>query len=110
LQSEKHETLYKSLADITARIKCAIEENDVLAIIGLAEEHKGVMDSLKQADLSQDIGLLYIVKETRDQVHEVMAQINKHRDQLGRQLMVFERKKKVFAAYSGNRFSVMAVI
>lgn len=110
MQSKTHETLYRSLADITVRINSALGENDARAIIGLAEEHRDVMDSLKQAGLSQDAGLLDLVKETHDQVHEVMAQISKQRDELGRQLVMFERKQKVTAAYSGNRFSVMAVI
>ena len=110
MQSETHEILYRSITDITDRINSALGENDARAIIGLAEEHRDVMDSLKQADLSQDAGLLDIVKETHDQILDAMAKINKRRDELGRQLMVFERKKKVSAAYSGNRFSVMAVI
>jgi hypothetical protein len=110
LQSETHETLYKTLADITARIKSALGENDVRALMGLAEEHRDVMDSLKGAGLSRDVGLLDRVKETRDQVHEVVAKIHKQRDELGRQLEMFERKKRVSAAYAGNRLSVMSVI
>jgi len=110
LQSETHETLYGSLEDITARIKSALGENDVRALIGLAEEHRDVMDSLKGAGLSQDAGLLDRVKQTRDQVYEVVAKIHKQRDELGRQLVRFERKKRVSAAYAGNRLSVMAVI
>ena len=110
MQSETHETLYRNLADITARIKSALGENDARAIIGLAEEHRDVMDSLKRAGLSPDAGLLDRVKETRDQVHEVVAKIHKQRDELGRQLVMFERKKRVSAAYAGNRLPVMAVI
>ena len=110
MQSETQETLYRSLADITARINSVLGENDARAIIGLVEEHRDVMGSLRRAGLSQDAGLLDRVKETRDQVQEVVAEINKHRDELGRQLVMFERKKKVSAAYAGNRLSVMAVI
>jgi len=110
LQSETHETLYGTLAEITARIKSALGENDARALMGLVEEHRDVMDSLKEAGLSRDDGLLDRVKETRDQVHEVVAKIHKQRDKLGRQLVRFERKKKVSAAYAGNRLSVMAVI
>jgi len=55
-------------------------------------------------------GLLDRVKQTRDQVHEVVAEIDKQRDELGRQLVMFERKKRVSAAYAGNRLPVMAVI
>jgi hypothetical protein len=110
LQSETHEILCRNLSDITDRVNCALEENDVLAIIGLAEEHKEVMDSLRQADLSQDAGMLDLLKETHDKILGTVAEINKQRDELGRQLVMFERKQKVTAAYSGNRFSVMAVI
>ena len=110
MQFETHETLYGSLADITARINSALGENDVRAIIGLAEEHRDVMDSLKRAGISQDTGLLDRVKEMRDQVHEAVAEIDKQRDELGRQLVMFERKKRVSAAYAGNRLPIMAVI
>ena len=110
MQSETHETLYRSLADITARLKSVVGENDARALIGLAEEHRDVMDSLKRAGLSQDAGLLDRIEETRDQVHEVLAEIGKQRDELCRQLVMFERKKRVSAAYVGNRLPVMAVI
>jgi hypothetical protein len=102
LQSETHETLYRSLADITVRIKSALGENDARAIIGLAEEHRDVMDSLKRAGLSQDAGLFDRVKETRDQVHEIVAEIGNQRDELGRQLVLFAKKKMVLSAYAGN--------
>jgi len=110
LQSETRETLYGSLADITARINSALGENDARALMGLAEEHRDVMDSLKRSGLSRDAGLLDRVKETRDQVHEVVAKIGKQRDELGRQLVMFERKKRVSAAYGGSGLSVMEVI
>ena len=110
MQSKTHEILYRNLSNITDRVNCALEENDVRAIIGLAEEHRDVMNSLKRGGACQDTGLINRAKETLDQVQEVMAKIKKQRDELGWQLMVFERKKKVSAAYSGNRFSVMAVI
>ena len=110
MQSETHETLYGTLAEITARIKSALGENDAHALIGLAEEHRNVMDLLKGAGLSRDAGLLDRVKEARDQVHEVVAKIHKQRDELSRQLVRFERKKKVSAAYVGSGLSVMSVI
>jgi hypothetical protein len=110
LQSETHETLYRRLADITARINSALGENHARALIGLAEEHRDVMDSLKGAGLSQDAGLLDRVKEMRDQVYEVVAKIHKQRDEVGRQLVMFERKKRISAAYAGNGLSLMAVI
>ena len=94
MQSETHEILYRSLADITARINAALGKNDARAITGLTKEHRDVMDSLKRAGLSQDAGLLDRVKETRDQVYELVAQIDKQRDELGRQLVMFERKKR----------------
>ena len=68
------------------------------------------MDKLNRAGLSRDAGLLDLVKETRDQVNEVVAEIGKQRDELCRQLVMFERKKRVSAAYAGNRLPVMAVI
>jgi len=110
LRSETHETSYRNLADITVRVKAALGEDDAEMLVGLAGEHRDVMDKLNRAGLSRDAGLLYLVKETRDQIHEVVAEIDKQRDELCRQLVMFERKKRVSAAYAGNRLPVMAVI
>lgn len=102
MQSETHETLYRSLADITVRIKTALDEKDAETLMGLAGEHREVMDKLDQAGFSQDTGLLDLIKETRDQVYEVVAEIGNRRDELGRQLMMSGKKKRVSAAYARN--------
>ena len=110
MQSDMHETLYTILGDITARIKSALVENDTRALIVLAEEHRDVMEVLKGLGVSQDAGLLERVIHTCDQVHEVVAEMNQRRDELCRQLMMFERKKRVSSAYAGSGLSVMSVI
>ena len=110
MQSDTHETLYTILGDITARIKSALVENDTRALIDLAEEHRDVMDALKELGLSQDAGLLDRVIQTRDQVCEAVEEMNKRRDELCRQLVMFERKKRVSSAYAGSGLSVMSVI
>jgi hypothetical protein len=102
--------LYRRLEDITVRIGSVLGENDARAITGLTEEHRCVMDSIKQAGLTQDPGLLDRIKETYDQVHKVISEIDKRRDELCGQLVKFERKKKVAAAYAGDRLSIMSVI
>ncbi len=102
MRSETHETLYKSLSDIGVRVKAALGEDDVETLMGLAGEHREVMDKLERAGLSQDIGLLNLIKETRDQVYEVVAEIGNQRDELGRQLVIFGKKKRASAAYARN--------
>jgi len=102
LQSKTHETLYRSLLDITARVKRALGEDDAQALMRLAGEHRNVMVRLNQAGLSQDTELLDLVKEASDQVHEVVAEIGRERDEVGRQLVMFEKKKRVSSAYAKN--------
>lgn len=102
MQSETHEALYRSLADITVRVKATLGEDDAGTLMGLAGEHREVMDKLNKADLSQDTRLFELVEETRQQVYEVVAEIGKQRDELSRQLVLSGKKKRVSAAYARN--------
>jgi hypothetical protein len=102
LPSETHTALYQRLADITGRVTTALEENDTLALMGLTTEHRSAMSLLRQAGLSQEAGLLHPAEKMRDQVHEALEKITKQRDELCRQLVMFEKKKKVSAAYAGR--------
>lgn len=102
MQPETYKTLYMSLLDITARVKAALGEDDAQTFMQLAGEHRNVMDKLDQKGLSQDTELLDLVEEAREQVHEVAAEIGKHLDELRRQLVIFEKKKRASAAYARN--------
>ena len=102
MQSETHETLYRSLADITFRVKATLGEDDARALMGLAGEHRDVMDKLKQAGISQDPGLLEMVKKTNDQVNLAIIEIRRQRDELGGQLGMLEKQKTAFTAYARN--------
>jgi flagellin-specific chaperone FliS len=101
LPSKTHKALYQSLGDITSRITATLDEEDTSALRDLATEHKRVMGQLRQAGFSQETGLLHQVEETRDQVQTAIEQIIKQRDDLCHQLVMFEKKKKASAAYSG---------
>lgn len=103
MQSETHETLYRSLADITLRVKATLGESDARTLMGLAAEHKHVMAKLDRAGLSQDSGLLARVKKTHDQVNLAITEIRRQRDELGRQLELLAKKKMVSSAYAGNK-------
>jgi hypothetical protein len=102
LQPETHETLYRNLANITAKVKAALNEDDVETLMGLAGEHREVMDKLNRAGLSRDTGLLDLIKDAHDRVSEVVVEIGKRRDELGRQLVMAGKSKKVTAAYAGT--------
>lgn len=111
MQSETHETLYRSLADITVRVKAALGEDDAETLMGLAGEHREVMDKLDRAGLSRDTGLLDLIKETHDQVYEIAAEIGSRRDELGRQLAMSGKKKRVSAAYArGSLGSALSLL
>jgi len=102
LQPETYKTLYTSLLNINARVKAALGEDDAQTFMQLAEKHRNIMNKLDQKGLSQDTELLDLVEEAREQVHEVAAEIGKHLDELSRQLVMFEKKKRASAAYAGN--------
>jgi len=70
--------------------------------MGLATEHRSAMNLLKRAGLGREAELLNPAKVMCDQVHEALDKITKQRDELCRQLVMFEKKKKVSAAYVGR--------
>ena len=110
MQSEIHKTLYRRLADITVRVKATLAENDARALMGLAAEHRDVMDKLDRAGISRDPGLLEMVKKTHDQVTLAIVEIGRQRDELGLQLGMLAKKKMVSAAYAGNKKTRTAFI
>jgi hypothetical protein len=110
LQSETHAVLCRRIGDITDRIKSALSVDDAKALMELVGEHRDVMDKLKQMGLSRDTRIYKQVEETRKQVYEVIAEIGKKRDELVQQIIGFEKKKKVSAAYARNKKSNVAFI
>jgi Skp family chaperone for outer membrane proteins len=110
IQTETYETLYRRLADITHRNRSALGQDDFQALMGLLREHRDVMGKLNRAGLSRDIKVLKLVEEIHKQVQEVVEEIGKRRNELGRQLVMFEKKKKVSAAYAGAMLPIMVII
>jgi tetrahydromethanopterin S-methyltransferase subunit G len=110
LQSETYETLYGRLADITHRTKFALGQDDSQALMGLLREHREVMGKINRAGLSRDFNLLKRIEELHKQVQEVVEEIVKRRKDLGRQLIMVEKKKKVSAAYAGAMLPIMTMI
>lgn len=102
MQPMPHESLFERLRDITARVKAALCDGDTEALERLALEHKTVMNKLNQAGLGINADLIDLVKELSDEVREVIAEIGKRRDEIGRQLVLFGKKKKVAYAYAKN--------
>jgi predicted GTPase len=102
LQPETYKTLYMTLLNINARVKAALGEDDAQTFMQLAEEHRNIINKLDQKGLSQDADLLDLVEEAREQVYEIAAEIGKHLDELSRQLVMFEKKKRASAAYAKN--------
>ncbi|MBW2641744.1 MAG: hypothetical protein JRE10_16780 [Deltaproteobacteria bacterium] len=110
MQSETHETLYRRLADITDRTQFALDQDDFQVLMGLLQEHRDVMGKINRAGLSRDTNLMKLIEELNKQVQEVVQEIAKRRKELGRQLIMFEKKKKVSAAYAGAMLPIMAII
>ena len=102
MPSNTHKALYQCLGDITNRITAALDDGEVPVLMGLAAEHKRVMSQLRQAGPSQDTGLLHMLENTRGHVQAAIEQMIKQRDDLCRQLVKYESKKKASAAYTGQ--------
>ena len=94
MQSKLHESLFKRLHDIAARVKAALRDEDTEALERLALEHKTVMDTLNQKGFSRNADLFDMVKEVSDEVRAVIAEIGERRDQIAQQLLLFEKRKK----------------
>lgn len=102
MPSEPHKSQLKRLRVITARVKAALLDGNVEVLERLALEHKTVMNKLSQEGLSTNAALIDLVKEASDEVREVMAEIGKRRDKLGRQLATAGKRKKMACAYARN--------
>ena len=102
MQSKPHESLFKRLHNITARVKTALRDQDTEALKRLALECKTVMNRLNQDGLSTNVDLIHMVREVSDEVHEVIAEIGKRRDEIAQQILLFGKRKKVAYAYARN--------
>ena len=102
LQSEPHESVFEQLCDVTARTKAALRKGDTEAITQLALEHKSVMNKLNQAGLSTNADLIALVKEVSNEVRDVILEIGKQRDEIGRKLVTLGKQKKMAYAYARN--------
>ena len=102
MQSKPHESLFKRLHDITAGVKAALRDQDTEALKCLALEHRTVMDKLNQEGLSTNLDLIDMVREVSDEVHEVIAEIGKRRDEIAQQRLLFGKREKVAYAYAIN--------
>ena len=100
MQSKPHESLFKRVYDITARVKIALRHQDTEALKRLALEHKTVMNKLNQDGLSTNVDLIDMVREVSDEVHEVIAELGKRRDEIAQQLLLLGKRKKVAYAYA----------
>ena len=94
-----HKTLYKSLHDITMKIKIALGDDDIEALVRLAEKHENIMNNLKQAGLSDDPEIFDLIKEAKDEIDKLVAKIERVRNETGRELKKIEDGKKLVAAY-----------
>ena len=94
-----HQMFYKSLHNITISAKKALGENNFEILVRLGEEHEKIMNDLKQAGLSNDPEIFDLIKETKDVVDELVMEIEKKRDETGRELKRIGNGKKLVAAY-----------
>jgi hypothetical protein len=81
------------------RVKIALGDNDIEALVRLGEEHEKIMNDLKHTGLSDDPLMLDLIKEVKDEVDELVAEIERKRDETGRELKKIGTGKKLVVAY-----------
>jgi len=81
------------------RVKIALGDNDIEALVRLGEEHEKIMNDLKHTGLSDDPLMLDLIKEVKDEVDELVAEIERKRDETGRELKKIGNGKKLVVAY-----------
>ena len=94
-----HEMLYKSLRDIIIMLKKAIGEHDIKTVVRLTKEHESIMNDLKQAGLSNDPQMLSMIKKIKEEIDEFIVEIERKRDETGRELKRIGNGKKLVDAY-----------
>jgi len=80
-------------------VKIALGDNDIEALVRLGEEHEKIMNDLKHTGLSDDPLMLGLIKEVKDEVDELVTEIERKRDETGRELQKIGNGKKLVAAY-----------
>jgi methyl coenzyme M reductase subunit C-like uncharacterized protein (methanogenesis marker protein 7) len=81
------------------RVKIALGDNDIEALGRLGEEHEKIMNDLKHTGLSDDPLMLDLIKEVKNEVDELVAEIERKRDETGRELKKIGNGKNLVAAY-----------
>jgi len=81
------------------RVKIALGDNDIEALVRLGKEHEKIMNDLKNTGLSDNPFMLDLIKEVKDEVDEVVAEIERKRDKTRRELQKIGNGKKLVAAY-----------
>ena len=94
-----HKMLYNNLRDITIRAQKALGKNNFEILVRLGEEHEKIMNDLKQAGLSDDPKIFDLIKEIKDVVDELVMEMERERDETGRELKRIGNGKKLVAAY-----------
>ena len=94
-----HKTLYESLHNITMRVKIALGDNDIEALGRLGKEHKNIMNDLKHTGFSDNPLMLDLIKEVKNEVDKLVAEIERKRDKTRRELKKIGNGKKLVAVY-----------
>ena len=94
-----HKMLYNNLRDIIISAQKALGKNDIETVVRLGEEHKNIMNNLKQAGLSDDPLILELIKEVKDDVDELVLEIERKRNETDKELKKIVNGKKLVAVY-----------
>jgi hypothetical protein len=81
------------------RVKIALGDNDIEALVRLGKEHEKIINDLKHTGFSDNPLMLDLIKEVKDEVDEVVAEIERKRDKTRRELQKIGNGKKLVAAY-----------
>jgi hypothetical protein len=91
--------LYKQLQDINRRVDKMLQNGGYDTLPGLLHTHEEVMDRLRAGDACEDVGLLTLLMETRDQLADTTLALRCHRMDLAGRLKAAGTKRKLAHTY-----------
>jgi len=94
-----HERHYKQLQALNASVNEALLRTDYDALAPIVRDQKDIMQALEAAGDCQELSLLGLITEIKNQMDETAITLQAHRDGLAAQMETAGKKDKLLRAY-----------
>jgi hypothetical protein len=99
MPSETHAMLYAQLKDVDCRVREVIDTLDNDALQHLLRMHRSIRERLQALGPPDDVNLLTLLTENRDQLLETSHRLKIRYDDLAGKLKIADVKRKLASAY-----------